>query len=88
MTKTKEWFISRISKKIWRNEFACKCETCTRIFKEGLVLRDRDHALYTFDAMSISNYEGFPLDYFDSEIERDEYVKEMDSCFFHIKTSN
>jgi len=49
--KTKEWFIERIGKRIFRdgqclkNEKKC-CETCKFVFENGLIVADENHAEY------------------------------------------
>ena len=44
--KPKEWFVKRIGKRIYRDKGSCECQTCERIEKEGLIVRDKSHADY------------------------------------------
>lgn len=41
-----KWFTDRIGKRIYRDKTTCNCETCTRGWKEGVIIRDEDHAIY------------------------------------------
>lgn len=44
-----QWFIDRIGKRVFRTKQTCKCETCEAIFNNGIVIEDRDHAIYLHD---------------------------------------
>jgi len=46
----KSWFIRRIGKRIYRlTKNGCACDTCTLVFKEGLVIGSKTHASYLHD---------------------------------------
>jgi len=76
--KTKvQWFIDRISKRIYRNKTTCKCGVCAHVYTDGLVVDDELHANYLYDCVGISNHEGFPLQYFDTIEQRDEFERDM-----------
>lgn len=47
--ETKQWFIERINKQVFRDKTSCECETCKRITEEGLIVRDEFHAIYLTD---------------------------------------
>jgi hypothetical protein len=55
--KRRQWFLDRISKRIFRESNGCSCTTCERITKEGLIISDESHAVYIHDAECISNAE-------------------------------
>jgi hypothetical protein len=49
--KTKEWFMDRIGKKIYRDSQCIKdkehcCASCKDVFDNGLIVRDESHADY------------------------------------------
>lgn len=46
--KTKEWFLERIGKRIYRDKSSCPCQVCLEVFKNGLVIADEQHADYLF----------------------------------------
>ena len=41
-----EWFEDRIGKRIYRDATSCQCHDCQKIAKEGLIVRDEQHAQY------------------------------------------
>ena len=43
---TLKFFTNRIGKRIYRDKDTCGCETCTRNWKEGLIVADEQHARY------------------------------------------
>jgi len=47
-----QWFLDRIGKRIYRRGGACRCEHCQKVLKEGLIVRDRQHANYLFDCQN------------------------------------
>jgi len=67
------WFVERIGKTIYRNKTTCSCGVCQGVYERGLILADKFHASYVTDLTGQSNMEGYPLQYFDTEKERDEY---------------
>ena len=62
--KTKEWFNKRIGKRVYRDDNGCKCDTCGRIVKEGIVIEDDQQAEYLFD---VQRETGKDVDYRDKE---------------------
>lgn len=46
--KTKEWFLDRIGKRIYRDANTCPCSTCASILENGLMVSDENHADYLF----------------------------------------
>jgi len=49
MRHTKKWFIKRIGKKIYRDDWGCECRTCKDIQKNGLKILNEQHAEYLKD---------------------------------------
>jgi len=47
--KTKEWFIERIGKTIYRDKVGCNCKDCNINFEKGLIVVDEQHAEYLAD---------------------------------------
>jgi hypothetical protein len=62
--KTKQRFINRIGKRIYRNH-SCDCPDCTRIDVEWLVIHDEIHAQYLYDVQNDYACEWVILDYRD-----------------------
>jgi hypothetical protein len=50
-----QWFLDRIGKRVFRESNGCACDTCKRITKEGLIIRDKIHAIYLCGMEGISN---------------------------------
>ena len=46
--KTLKWFQNRINKRIFRNKTSCKCDNCNDVFKNGIVVGNKNHAEYLF----------------------------------------
>jgi len=67
---TRDWFLDRIGKKIYRNNTYC-CEHCYKVYKEGLLLADEMHANYVYDCYSEDRY----LMYFDTRAEALSYER-------------
>jgi len=63
--KTKQWFIDRIGKKIYRNSNGCDCEVCKNIGVHGVIVSNELHAIYLFDIQNAYNEEGINLNYRD-----------------------
>lgn len=62
MPNTLKWFISRIGKRIYRNEYIC-CTHCDEVGKHGLVISDLFHANYLYDTENEFGAEGRILNY-------------------------
>lgn len=63
-----QWFIERIGSTLYRTQTECDCESCTNVYKNGVKVSDRDHAIYLFDIECECGYK-----YFDTKKERDDY---------------
>ena len=46
---------------------------------KGLVISDEQHAGYVHDVEGCANFEGYPLKYFDTEEERNNYEKTLNN---------
>jgi len=68
-----KWFIDRIGKIVYRNKTSCRCETCDKVYKNGLIISDENHAIYLHDNECCYNSENTPLKYFDTIEERDKF---------------
>jgi hypothetical protein len=49
----RQWFIDRIGKRIYREKNICDCEVCTKVYKEGLIITDEQHANYLYDCQEL-----------------------------------
>ncbi len=65
--KSKQWFLDRIGKTIYRNPNNCSCETCKNIGVHGLTITNRLHALYLYDIQCEYEVEGITLNYRDEK---------------------
>jgi len=72
-----QWFLDRIGKTVYRNKNSCDCKTCEDVYVNGLLIKDELQANYVWDMEGLSNYEDFPLRYFDTVEERDNFEKEL-----------
>lgn len=43
------WFMARIGKRIYRLTKTNCCAVCDKVYQEGVVIRDRQHATYIKD---------------------------------------
>ena len=62
---SQQWFLDRIGKRIYRNKTTCKCKCCARVFREGLIVDNEQHAFYLYSCegeMDISYYEKEGID--------------------------
>ena len=69
MQDREKWFIDRIGKRVFRNKTSCNCDTCQKIYENGLVISDKNHAQYLYDMEGMYALEGVKLKYFDSKEE-------------------
>lgn len=67
---TKQWFLDRIGKTVYRNRTSCMCAVCTKVYNDGLIIEDEFHAEYVSDYVASYNAEGSPLKYFDTLSDR------------------
>lgn len=70
----KAWFIERIGKIVFRNDNLCSCEICKHITENGLLIADRDHAIYLLDVEGCSAEDPkHRIMYFDTKEEAAEF---------------
>jgi len=67
ISERKEWFTSKIGKTLFRNDNGCSCPVCQSVVENGLIVRDKYHAIYLYDNECDYNAEGNPLKYFDTK---------------------
>jgi hypothetical protein len=41
-----KWFTDRIWKTIYRDKWTCKCETCTDVYENWMIIINKSHASY------------------------------------------
>lgn len=68
-----QWFKDRIGKRVYRTSNKCKCDNCTTIYEDGLVIDDEIHAEFINDMYNDYNIEGIDLKYFDTIEDRNSY---------------
>lgn len=78
LSEREQWFISMIGKTVWRNN-SCSCEVCQHVHKEGLLIQDRDQAIYCYDYEADTAGEKEPIKYFATKDERDHYEQSLSS---------
>lgn len=47
--EAREWAIARIGQRVYRCNNWCFCEVCKEIEDKGLIISDREHAIYITD---------------------------------------
>jgi len=67
MEKTKDWFLERIGKRIYRDKSSCLCHTCEEVSENGLVVNDEMHATFLFDVQNDFAAEGVYFNYRDTK---------------------
>ncbi len=50
---SKQWFIDRIGKRIYRKNNICNCAVCLNVHEVGLIITDKDHAIYLYDCQEM-----------------------------------
>lgn len=60
----KQWFLDRVNKTIIRDDNKC-CRTCEHIGKNGLKIRDKNHAEYIYEMQNDFANGGHYLNYRD-----------------------
>jgi hypothetical protein len=75
LTERELWFRSKIGQRLYRNETSCQCGVCKNVAENGLIVNDQFHADYLYDCEAESNGEGYPLRYFDTKEEVNEWLK-------------
>lgn len=61
--KTKEDFISAVGLRVFRDNSLCLCPSCEDVFKNGIVVKDEQHAQYLFDIQNEFAAEGIHLNF-------------------------
>ncbi len=79
-----EWFVDRIWTRIYRDNNSCSCTSCKDVFKNWVIIADKDHASYLYMCQELYNYFDKPLSSWDilyehkminNGREREEYLK-------------
>jgi hypothetical protein len=76
LTEREKWLIERIGKVVYRPKTSCTCEVCQNVYEHGLVIADRNHALYLSDMELEYTADGTPMQYFDTRQEAIDFEKE------------
>lgn len=66
-----QWFLDRIGEKVYRLKTSCTCESCVNVYRNGVLISDRQQAMYLFDVECVCGYR-----YFDSKEDRDKYQEQ------------
>ncbi len=64
---TLKWFINRIGKTVYRDDSKCGCFCCDNIVKNGVKIRNEQHAEYLHDVQHDFAAEGILLNYRDKQ---------------------
>lgn len=66
---SKNWFLERIGKRVWRdkNKPPCGCNTCNEVEENGMIIGDELHADYMFHTQNEFANEGHYLNYRDEK---------------------
>jgi hypothetical protein len=76
LTEREKWLIERIGKVVYRPDTKCTCEICKNVYLNGLIVADRDHAIYLSEMEFESTMDGTPMQYFDSRQEAIDFENE------------
>jgi hypothetical protein len=77
LTEREKWLIERIGKVVYRPDTKCPCEVCKHVYENGLIVADRNHALYLYDMEVMYTIEAkIPMQYFDTRQEAIDFEKE------------
>lgn len=71
----KQFFLKKVGDVLWRSKTDCTCESCMRVYKEGIHVDNEQQALYLYDYESVTAVDGFPVKYFETKEERDNFEK-------------
>lgn len=67
LTEREKWLIERVGKVVYRPDTKCPCEICKHVYKHGILIPDRNYALYLYDMEVMYTHEaGIPMQYFDT----------------------
>lgn len=72
-----QWFIDRIGKRVFRNDTGCECPSCKNTAKKGMIISDEMHAHYLYSVESDFNAGRFPMQYFDTKEEVEQWLKTL-----------
>lgn len=64
--KKLKWFIDRIGKRVYRDHIDC-CSHCEKVYAEGLLIHDSQHAEYLHDTEAEYAIQGISLNYRDEK---------------------
>lgn len=76
MEERYKWFIDRIGKRVYRNNY-CSCEVCKHVYENGILLTDKDQATYCYENECEFTADGTPMKYFDTRKEMIEFEKQI-----------
>lgn len=65
--KSKAWFTKRIGKRIFRDETSCPCDHCKKVYENGLMIYDEQHADYLAAIDADYAAEGHYMNYRDNK---------------------
>ena len=68
--ESKQWFIDRIGKVVYRTDTLCPCYMCEDAYNNGLLIKDDMQAQYLFSVEAECD-----IRYFDTKQERDEHER-------------
>lgn len=72
-----QWFKSKVGSVLYRNINGCNCAMCKDVEESGLQVEDEMHAIYLYDNECDYTADGFPLRYFETKEEKDEWLKTL-----------
>jgi len=52
MIHTEKWFLSKVGKRIFRDEDTCQCRTCQEVVKNWLIVHNEQHARHLYDVQN------------------------------------
>lgn len=76
LSEREKFFVDRIMQRVYRND-SCNCEVSQQVYRDGLVIRDKFHAIYLADLEADYAADGNQLRYFDTREEVLEYEKAL-----------
>ena len=63
--QTREWFMDRIGKRIFRDGHDCDCKSCISVSKNGTIIENETQADYMYHVQNDFKSEGLDLNYRD-----------------------
>ncbi len=75
-----QFFLSRIGKRVYRNDDGCDCNICKNVTENGLIVENELHANYLYDNECDYKRDGTPLRYFDTPGEVENWLKTLPLC--------